>query len=245
MGVLASAFDLALLFALGWLGVARRRRREDEDSPRLAHAAHELRTPLAVLHTQIQAAARGDLPADEALRGMQRTLHRAVAASERVLAQSASAGRRAPPCRIDQLLSGVALELSPLIADKDLSFSIEAPPVIIAAHEWQLWQIFGNLLSNAIRHAPAGGSLEIRLSRLARGGCRVVVWNSGSGIDETHRWRLFAPYRSGPGGSGTGLGLALCQQGVQALGGSIDLRNRHGMGGVEAIVCLPARPGEG
>lgn len=237
----ATHAGLLLAFALAWL-LARPRDSESAHAMSLAHTAHELRTPLAVLDVQLQAGLRGDVPAEQVLHDMRRTVQRAVAVSQQMLGQTPSSrgSGSAGVCAIDQLLAALALELSPLIADKNLAFLLDAPPTSVQAPEWRLWQVFSNLLANAIRHAPHGGNIEIRLRPAASGALCVSVWNSGCGIDETRRRSLFAPYWSGKGGSGIGLGLALCEESVLALGGSIDLRNRRAGGGVEALVCLPA-----
>ena len=205
----------------------------------LAHAAHELRTPLAVLDVQLQTALRGDIPAEQALQDLRRTVQWAVAVTEQALGEAAACAPGGG-CRVDDVLHTLALEVSPLIADKDLAFRFDALPAAVRAPEWRLRGIFSNLLANAIRHAPDRGKLEILMGREADGSVRVVVWNSGRGIDETLRRKLFLPFRSGPGGSGVGLGLALCRRHVGLLGGRIILRNATMGCGVEAVVLLPA-----
>lgn len=88
----------------------------------------------------------------------------------------------------------MALDLSPLIAEKDIDFGIETQPGRVQAHEWMLSELTRNLLHNAIKHTPAGGMLTMRTvceaGRVVS--CRVVlsVSDSGPGIPAELATRL-------------------------------------------------------
>jgi two-component system sensor histidine kinase TctE len=142
---------------------------------------------------------------------------------------------------LSQAVRGVALELAPLIADKDIDFEIETVPSTVRAHEWMLRELSRNLLHNAIRHVPAGGSLAVRVTA-DRTTAVLVVADSGTGIPAELQARLYQPFSAGDVRSGSGLGLAICHEIVRALGGTISLENREAHGrvqGLDAIVRLP------
>jgi two-component system sensor histidine kinase TctE len=135
----------------------------------------------------------------------------------------------------------MALELAPLIADKDLEFDIETAPAPVRAHEWMLRELARNLLHNAVKHTPGGGTLSVRVLA-GHQGAALVVSDSGPGLPAELLPRLFQPFSSGDVRSGSGLGLAICQEIVRALGGTIQLENREKNGttaGLDATVRLP------
>ena len=212
------------------------------------NASHQLRTPLAVLKAQVQSARRGDVPPAQALAEIEDTVDRATRLANQMLALAKVAQLRqqpdVPATAFDEVLREVALELAPLIAERVLDFELQAEPVVLRAHEWMLRELTRNLLSNAVRHSPPGGLLGIRLEQ-AGGQARLMLSDSGPGIEPELARRLFQPFSAGAGGSGSGLGLAICHEIVQALGGSIALVNRR-LGervvGLDAVVTLPLAP---
>jgi signal transduction histidine kinase len=118
-----------------------------------------------------------------------------------------------------------ALDLSPLIAAKDIDFSIETEPASIDSHEWMLAELTRNLLHNAIKHTPTGGALAVRIVRDSRYAAMRIA-DSGAGISGELATRLYQPFSAGRVGYGSGLGLAICSEIVNALGGTISLDNR-------------------
>ncbi|MDO5288284.1 MAG: sensor histidine kinase N-terminal domain-containing protein [Pseudomonadota bacterium] len=209
-------------------------------------ASHQLRTPLAVLKTQVQSARRGDVPAAQALAEIEDTVDRATALANQMLALAKVAQLRqqadVPLTAFDPVVREVALDLAPLIAGRGLDFQLHADEAItLRAHEWMLRELVRNLLHNAVRHSPEGGALRIGLSRRGQH-ASLRITDSGPGIDTELAQRLFQPFSAGAGGSGSGLGLAICREIVQALGGRIQVRNRLHNGqvtGLSAIVLLP------
>jgi two-component system sensor histidine kinase TctE len=141
----------------------------------------------------------------------------------------------------------VALELSPLIADKDLDFEIATTTAPVRSHEWMLRELTRNLLHNAIKQSPAGGTLSVQVIADANS-VALTFADSGPGIAATLRARLFQPFSPGDARSGSGLGLAICHEIVRALGGSIGLDNREAHGhieGLDATVRLPLADNQG
>ncbi|RZJ20383.1 MAG: ATP-binding protein, partial [Haliea sp.] len=139
------------------------------------------------------------------------------------------------------LVRAVALELSPLIAEKDLDFEIATQPAPVRSHEWMLRELSRNLLHNAIRLSPPGGLLAVRVVADANA-VALTIADAGPGITAALQARLFQPFSAGDARGGSGLGLAICQEIAHALGGTISLENRENHGhieGLDATVRLP------
>jgi len=100
-------------------------------------------------------------------------------------------------------------------------------------------QIISNLLANAFRWTPDGGSIELALDA-ENGAVSVAVADSGPGIRHEEQERIFRPFWSLDGG-GTGLGLTIARELAVALGGRIELASATGEGSRFALV-LPATP---
>jgi two-component system sensor histidine kinase TctE len=213
-------------------------------------ASHQLRTPLAVLKTQVQSARRGDVDAETALAEIDTTVARATELANQMLAlakveQLRQQGGERPRCDWGAIARAVALDVSALIAAAGLDFEIEAGPAPVRSHEWALRELTRNLLHNAIRHTPAGGRLAVRVGS-AGGRATLVVSDDGPGIGAEQRARLFQPFAAVGQRGGSGLGLAICGEIVRSLGGEIRLENRIVDGhvaGLDAIVHLPAATG--
>ncbi|MFZ4481383.1 MAG: sensor histidine kinase [Rhodoferax sp.] len=214
-------------------------------------ASHQLRTPLAVLKVQVQSALRGDVEPLQALREIDDTVQRATRLANQMLSLAKVAQMVQQPASsvVDwaQVLREVALDVSPLIAEKDLDFEISTSSARIRTHDWMLRELSRNILHNAIRHTPANGALTVRLDcdpRLAT----LTISDSGPGISAELRERLFQPFSSGETRSGSGLGLAISYEIVQALGGSIQLDNRGspiGVAGLDCTIKLPLEENSG
>jgi two-component system, OmpR family, sensor histidine kinase TctE len=200
--------------------------------------AHQLRTPLAVLKTQVQSALHGDLEPRQALLEINDTVDRATVLANQMLSLAKVEQLRQQPdagaIDLAEVVRSVALELSPLIAEKDLDFEIATVPAEVRAHEWMLRELTRNLLHNAIRHTPSDGQLAIRLVKDA-GSVSLTLTDSGPGIPAELRPRLFQPFSPGNARTGSGLGLAICHEIVAALGGTLSLENRIGQGHIEGL----------
>lgn len=208
-------------------------------------AAHQLRTPLAVLKVQVQSALRGDMEARDALGEINQTVDRATLLANQMLALAKveQLRQQADLQAIDlaQVVRSVALDLSPLIAEKDIDFEIETVPAQVRSHEWMLGELTRNLLHNAIKHTPAGGTLAVRIVRDASF-VAMTLSDSGPGVSAELSARLYEPFSAGDVRHGSGLGLAICREIVETMHGSITLENRvvHGqVTGLDAVVRLP------
>lgn len=221
-------------------------------------AAHQLRTPLAVLKTQLQSARRGDMPAEKAFDELTHTVDGAIALANQMLALAKVEQLRqqgdAAVVDAAAIVREVALDLAPLAAERDLALEVDAQPAPVRAHEWMLRELLRNLLHNAIRHSPQGAPLRLSLATDGRHAVLTVA-DAGPGLDPALGERLFQPFAAGAGSrtvtgadtgaAGSGLGLAICHEIVDTLAGTLALDNRrvHGrIGGLDAVVRLPLAP---
>jgi two-component system sensor histidine kinase TctE len=204
-------------------------------------ASHQLRTPLAVLKTQVQSALRGDVATTQALQEISTTVERATQLANQMLAlakvEQVAQGPLVPVALAD-VVSQVALDLSPLIGAKGLDFELQAAPLQVAGHDWMLRELTRNLMSNAVRETPAGGRLLVFVG--LEGGAPVLrVSDSGPGIAPQTAERLFEPFHTGHPTEGSGLGLAICRSICDALGARLTLASRPPQGLDAEVVFRP------
>ena len=113
-------------------------------------AAHQLRTPLAVLKVQVQSARRGDVEPQQALREINDTVNQATVLANQMLSlakveqlrQQAGAGA----IDLAEIVRAVALDLSPLVAENDLDFSLDTHSAPVYAHDWMLRELALSLI---------------------------------------------------------------------------------------------------
>jgi len=110
----------------------------------------------------------------------------------------------------------------------DYRREVVARPVVVTDGD-RVLQIISNLLSNAFRWTPDGGRIDLSLEH-TNGDVRVAVDDTGPGISEDERERIFRPFVSRDGAGGTGLGLAIARELASALGGRIELESEPGRG---------------
>ena len=145
-------------------------------------------------------------------------------------------------------IAAVERMLAPLIAAKTQRVSLAFPddlPDVIADRD-RLRQIVLNLLSNAHKFTPPGGSITLAASRTGPGTVAITVADTGIGIAPEHQAIVFEAFQQVESGyartqQGTGLGLALTKQLVELMGGTIALASALGVGST-FTVTLPAVP---
>jgi two-component system sensor histidine kinase TctE len=212
-------------------------------------ASHQLRTPLAVLKTQAQNGLSGHADPLATLAQMHDTVDRATRLANQMLALAKVEqvhGQDAPSAiDLSEVAREVALDLSPLIADKSLDFELHAEaPVWVRGHAWMLRELMRNLLHNALRESPLGAALSLIVDATADA-ARLIVRDSGPGLTDAQREHLFEPFHTSHPTTGSGLGLAICREVCERLGGAIALHNRRDgerVVGLDAVVFLPAAP---
>lgn len=214
--------------------------------------SHQLRTPLAVLKVQVQSALRGDIAPLQAFEEIGHTVERANELANQMLAlakvEQLHPDQTTPRTDWADVVRDVALDLSALIAERSLDFSIDLSPAPVRSHLWSLRELSRNLLHNAIKNTPPGSRLAVVLVCDERT-ATLTLSDSGPGISPALRARLFQPFATetgaGSASTGAGLGLAICQGIVRSLQGSIELVNResptHTLG-LDATVRLPLDP---
>ena len=123
---------------------------------------------------------------------------------------------------------------------------LEERPLSVRGDPDRLAQVVGNLLSNAIKYSPDGGTVQLAAERSGTG-VRVIVRDEGLGIPEDQQERIFTKFFRGDAGAtgitGTGLGLAVSREIVEAHGGSIGFDSDPSTGST-FWVELPEEPGE-
>ena len=211
----------------------------------VAVLAHELRNPVTVLWTQLEALGHEDVPGPlaESLHAMDRATRRIEDMIEDLmtLATVSDPAQRHDLVQVD--LSVLVREgvdfASPVAAAAELEVRTGvAPAIVVPGDPVGLQRMIANLLSNAIKYTPEGGCVEVDLVAEARGGRDGVllrVTDDGLGIAAEEVPNLFTPFfrsadpqaRRRPG---TGLGLAIVEQVVDRHGGEVDVRSEHGVG---------------
>jgi signal transduction histidine kinase len=130
---------------------------------------------------------------------------------------------------VDEVLS-----VAPPPTGVELITDVEA--FTLVADRGQMAEILTNLVTNAYEAIPGGGTLRIRAGHMSDG-MRLVVEDSGPGIDESVAHRVTEPFFTTKY-SGTGLGLAIVHRLVLAHGGTIEFGNADG-GGARVTVLIP------
>jgi len=206
----------------------------------LSIAAHELRTPLTSLSLQLallqrrieQGADRESLQANADALGRQ-AQRLAQLVGELLDVTRIQRGRldlHPEPVRLDTLVEEVCARCAPLLdaGENRLTLALE-PDVVGEVDPSRLDQVLVNLLGNAARHAR-GAEIEVSLWTSTRETC-LRVRDSGPGIPEAVRARLFEPFARAPGAApGLGLGLYISREIVEAHGGRIEMTTARGEG---------------
>ena len=216
----------------------------------ISDAAHQLKTPITVLRTQLELALREEDPGR-----MRAALEKSRAGLERlsrVVSQLLSLARNEPeagakvvlaPLDLNGLALEVATEWVPEALKKrvDLGFESAPVPVMIRGDAGRLRELFDNLLDNAVRYSREGGRVTVRASAVPVP--TVDISDDGPGIPADERERVFQRFHRllGSGQDGSGLGLAIAQEIVRIHGGAIGLRDdSDGIGNTFSVTFPPA-----
>jgi two-component system sensor histidine kinase TctE len=217
-----------------------------------ANAAHQLRTPLAGLQTQVELALRQ--PASES---MLRSLHQLRSATVRAahlanqllaLSRAEPGGRRPDALRTIDLRS-IAQDAAsiwvPRALPKDLDLGFELAPAPTVGDARLLRDLLDNLIENAIRYTPAGGSITVRTA-VEDDAAVLSVVDDGPGIPSDQREQVFQRFYRVPGaiGDGSGLGLAIVQEIVNAHRARVTIEDGPDGRGTLIRVCFAKAPPE-
>jgi signal transduction histidine kinase len=209
-------------------------------------AAHALRTPLTALQLQADVLDGGKDPEEKAARLAQlRTgIRRVIRLSEQLLSLARNeyaAGPITEKTDLRQSFEDVSQFYGAAARAAGAQIHVESDaPVAVPGNARRIGLILGNLLDNAIRYSPAGGSVQMRSSVIG-GRARVEIWDEGIGLPPQELERVFERFYRAPGdkSNGSGLGLSTVDSIVRQLGGSVWLENRADANGLIAIVTLP------
>lgn len=212
----------------------------------LDDASHQLRTPLTTLLTQAGYALRepDDRRVREAMEAMRVQLRAMIRRVNQllVLARADTSPLQSERTDLASVAGEVVRRLWPVARRKpvDLGLEHDGAPVMAQAHAGLVQEALSNLVDNALRHTPAGGSVTVGV-RVEAGECCIEVTDEGPGIPEDElplvTQRFFRA--SNAQGAGTGLGLAIVQSIATRLHGRLALARAPG-GGLRASLWLPA-----
>ena len=217
----------------------------------VANAAHQLRTPLALLMTQATVGLREKETSakDEALSAMGAAVVGMSRLSNQLLslarAEQGSALLRKQPVDFTAIVREAVESLSGLAEARgiDLGYEGGTDPLTVFGHATLLRELVVNLADNALRYTTAGGVVTVALAGGADGiGLRVE--DTGPGIPPDERERVFERFyrRLDAGSEGTGLGLAIVREIVASHDGTISLAERDPPPGLLVTVRLPPAP---
>ena len=209
----------------------------------IADAAHELRSPLTALKLQVQL-----LPRARDQQERQLAESRLAAATERVIhlaeqllllarEEAQDADSRHAILDLHAYVRQAIDDVAPFSGSKQIAIQLDlSGEALIHAPRNAIHIVLRNLLDNAIRYTPAGGQIQIA-TRADSQGVRLSIADSGPGIDDAERERVFDRfYRiSGNQQSGSGLGLAIVKTITDRLGARIQL-SRASMGGLQVDI---------
>src|SRR6266481_6088558 len=208
-------------------------------------AAHELRTPLAVLRTGLEVALARDRTADEN-RAALGAAHREALSLCRIADELLMLSRLNGEVMVDRqklnlraLLSEIAATVGPLAQSRETKLSVDAPEdVFVNGNTGHLRRLIVNLLDNALKFTPVGGSIDVGLKSDANRAI-IRVADTGEGIHPAELPHIFDRFFRGAGsaGEGSGLGLSLCREIAHAHGGEIAAANLPS-GGSAFVVTL-------
>jgi signal transduction histidine kinase len=237
VGSLARAFNTMA----GQLDQAERQRRE-----LVANVSHELRTPIAALRARLENLADGVEALDaEAVSAMLKATERLSRLVDQLLKlsqfESGAIQIHRQSFGVCEVIEDAAAEVRPVRTDVCLAIEVQEGLMARGDPE-RIHEVLTNLLSNAVRHSPAGGEVKVRAMPMA-GSVRIEVADEGVGVSPENIERIFdrfyrvdAARKSGAGGAG--LGLAIARSIVELHGGSIRAEPRLPTG-CRVVVDLP------
>lgn len=233
------------------IDITERKRLEELREDLTGTMVHDLRSPLAAILGALEFVGSSDRLTGQqtelieiAQHNVQRLLDLINAILDISRLEQGAMPIERQPLRLAELVTEVLNLDAPLARDKGLVLVSTVPGELEAwADREVLRRVLQNLLGNSLKFTPPGGA--IRVHAAAEGGMlRVAVSDTGAGIGDDIRERLFEKFASGRSpGRGSGLGLAFCRLAVEAHGGSIRVDSPPGQGAT-FIFTLPIHTGD-
>lgn len=221
----------------------------------VAAAAHEMGTPLMVMSLELRLLQQAAEPSHDQHRSIQRIAKHM--ARLRLVAQDIMDAARAD--RGELRLERVPVDLIPLVRSEvqrlhgladdvgvGLRWDSDEGEAMVQADGQRIRQVVTNFVSNGLKYTPAGGYVSVRVDRAAAGMVLLSVADSGPGIRADDVANLFKPFtRLSTDVPGTGLGLYLCKQIIEAHGGTVGCHSDGPGKGSTFWASLPVAPGRG
>jgi two-component system sensor histidine kinase BaeS len=224
--------------------VARLEADEEQRRTLLADVSHELRTPLTVIIGNLEAILDGVYPADSThltpILDETRVLERLIDDVRTVaLSEAGTLALHREPTDLDVLIGDVLRSFAPAAATAEVSLQAETSGdlPILDLDPVRIREVLSNLIANALRHTPSGGTVTLSGSATASA-VTLRVHDTGPGIDPKLLPHVFDRFVKGEGSRGSGLGLAIARGLVEAHGGVISTESPTG-GGTTFRVELP------
>jgi signal transduction histidine kinase len=240
---LARAFNLM---------AARVQAHEEQRRTLLADITHELRTPLAVIQGNLEALIDGVHPRDDA--HLTPVLDEARVLSTLVedlrtlaLAETGALQLHCEPVDLDALLQDIVAAFGAQAQAASVAITLDCAPrlPVLNGDPTRIRQVVSNLLTNALRHTPPGGSIDITAC-VAGGEARtevtVTVRDTGQGIAQADLPRIFDRFYKSGDSRGSGLGLPIAQNLVALHGGQITAESAAGRGTTIRFTLPVRRP---
>jgi two-component system OmpR family sensor kinase len=212
-------------------------------------AAHELRTPLAALKLQAQSLDRADSPEARkvAVARIMAGIERATRLVEQLLVlarqeASAAGGVKTQPVQIDGLARRAVADMVSVAQAKGVDLGLQQSDAATVQGQPEALNILvRNLVDNAIKYTPGGGTVDVSVRATSQGSV-LCVEDSGPGIPPEERERVFDRfYRiAGSDAQGSGLGLAIIKSIAERHGAKLELGQSERLGGLSATVVFPA-----
>jgi two-component system phosphate regulon sensor histidine kinase PhoR len=251
-GRVLQVHGVPLLLAGGGTGVVivlhditELRRLEQVRTEFVANVSHELRTPLTAIHGYVETLLGGALEEPENARKFLEIVHRQTERLGRLIndltdlsnIELGKVSLRLVPTTLEEVVDSVLAVIEPRARRGAITLHVKMPPGLprVTADHDRLAQILINLVDNAVKYTPGGGTVTVRALETARGTVEVSVEDTGVGIPSsdlpriTERFYRVDKARSRELG-GTGLGLAIVKHLVVAHGGELHIESELGRG---------------
>jgi signal transduction histidine kinase/class 3 adenylate cyclase len=202
--------------------------------------SHELRTPLTlILHplNSLQRSMPNDQNLDICLRNAKRLLRLVNQLLDFQKVRTLSTDTQKQNINVDAFMGSVFESFKPLCAQKNIRFELKlhSEGNVVKGQVDALEKILFNLLSNAWKHTPEGGSITIEAERMINEMIRISIRDTGQGVPRDRQrilFKIFGQLDSPVNRTheGSGLGLALCKELTEAMGGQIGVESEVGYG---------------
>ena len=227
---------------------ARLEETEQHRRSALADVSHELRTPLTVIQGNLEAIIDGVYPADaehlEPILAETRVLERLIEDLRTLtLAEAGSLVLHREQTDLEALLTDVTASYRSQAEQAGITLDVTVAPDLapLDIDPARIREVVSNLLTNALRHTPRDGTVELSAA-LASDGIEITVHDTGSGIPADQLERIFDRFYRSPDSPGSGLGLPIAKSLVEAHGAMLTATSAPGEG-TAVKVTLPRSVG--